>query len=166
MKLIKSSLTSMLSMTLRMRVTVLMQSSALAFWIVKLIGGAYLIWLGIRALRAQNLVNFAVAEALPLKKIFLTGFLSAALNPKPGLFVLAFIPQFVSPERGSVAMQMWVYGAWFATLTAAGFAIMGVCASSLTSWLSARPRWTQRLNNGAGLTFILSGLSVITIKQK
>ena len=143
-----------------------MQSSALAFWIVKLVGGVYLIWLGVQALRTQSLVSFAHAQAQPLKKIFVTGFLSAALNPKPGLFVLAFIPQFINPERGSVTIQMWIYGAWFAVLTAVGFATMGACASGLTHWLSARPKWIKGLNISAGLTFIFSGLSVVTMKQK
>ena len=146
--------------------TLLMQTSAVAFWLVKLVGAAYLIWLGIKVLRSRSLVSFEAAAKQPLRIIFSTGFLSAALNPKPGLFVLAFLPQFVDPLRGSVTTQMLGYGCWFALLTAIGFALMGVFASNLSQWLRSRPRVVLGLNVGAGLTFIASGLSVAALKQK
>lgn len=146
--------------------TLLMQTSAVAFWVVKLVGAGYLLWLGIKVLRSRSLISFAPAAMKPLRSIFATGFLSAALNPKPGLFVLAFIPQFVSPTRGSVSIQMLVYGVWFAVLTAVGFALMGVFASRLSSWLRARPRVVAGLNLSAGITFVASGLSIAALKQK
>ena len=146
--------------------TLLMQTSALAFWAVKLTGAAYLLWLGIKVLRSRNLISFVPAAKQPLSTIFATGFLSAALNPKPGLFVLAFIPQFVNPERGSVTIQMLVYGGWFAFLTAVGFALMGVFSSRLSTWLRQKPRVVAGLNVGAGVAFVASGLSVAVLRQK
>ena len=146
--------------------TLLMQTSVVAFWIVKILGASYLLWLGFKVLRARSLINFTPAARQPLKNIFLTGFLSAALNPKPGMFVLAFIPQFVNPKLGSVTMQMFGYGTWFAALTAIGFSIMGVFATSLSSWLQRKPKVVNGLNVGAGLTFILSGLSIAALTQK
>lgn len=146
--------------------TLLMQTSATAFLAVKFVGAAYLLWLGIRVLHSRSLISFAPAARQPLKTIFATGFLSAALNPKPGLFVLAFVPQFVSPERGPVMLQMLAYGMWFALLTAAGFSLMGIFASRLCGWLHARPRIVAGLNVSAGLTFIASGLSIAALKQK
>ncbi len=146
--------------------TLLMQTSALAFWAVKLTGAAYLLWLGIKVLRSRNLISFVPAAQQPLSTIFATGFLSAALNPKPGLFVLAFIPQFVSPERGSVTTQMLIYGGWFALLTAVGFALMGVFSSRLSTWLRQKPRVVAGLNVGAGVAFVASGLSVAVLRQK
>ncbi|MDE2428170.1 MAG: LysE family translocator [Burkholderiales bacterium] len=146
--------------------TVVMQTSLVAFWIVKLIGAAYLLYLGIRVLRSRSLINFAPTRQQSVKNIFVTGFLSAALNPKPGFFVLAFIPQFVNPARGSVTAQMFGYGIWFALLTAIGFSLMGVFASRLSAWLQARPRVVAGLNISAGLTFIASGLSIVALKQK
>ncbi|MEP1445061.1 MAG: LysE family translocator [Paraglaciecola sp.] len=145
--------------------TLLIQTSELAFVVVKVIGACYLIWLGIKVLRSRNLINLAPAAKQPVKAIFTTGFLSAALNPKPGMFVLAFIPQFVSPELGSVTTQMIVYGIWFALLTGIGFSLMGVFASKLTGWLQSRPKIINGLNIGAGLTFITSGLAVATLNQ-
>lgn len=146
--------------------TLLMQTSALAFWVVKLTGAAYLLWLGVKVLRSRNLISFAPTVRQPLSTIFATGFLSAALNPKPGLFVLAFLPQFVSPGRGSVTMQMLVYGGWFALLTTVSFALMGIFASRLSSWLRQKPRVVAGLNVGVGIAFVASGLSVAVLKQK
>lgn len=146
--------------------TLLMQTSVVAFWVVKLIGAAYLLWLGIKVLRSRSLFNLQAASRQSLPSIFLTGFLSAALNPKPGLFVLAFIPQFVDPARGSVTVQMVVYGVWFAVLTALGFALMGIFATALSRFLLNRSRLVNGLNVGAGLTFVASGVSVATLSQR
>lgn len=146
--------------------TLLIQTSELAFIIVKLIGAGYLIWLGIKVLRTRSLINLTPTEKQPLTSILTTGFLSAALNPKPGMFVLAFIPQFVDPELGSVTTQMIVYGMWFALLTAVSFALMGVFASRLAGWLHEKPKFINGLNIGAGLTFITSGLAVAALKQQ
>ncbi|MFW1308621.1 LysE family translocator, partial [Vibrio parahaemolyticus] len=68
--------------------TLLIQTSEVAFYVVKLIGAAYLIWLGVKVLRSRNLFSLGPAKKQSLKVIFSTGFLSAALNPKPGMFVL------------------------------------------------------------------------------
>ncbi|RFA29271.1 lysine transporter LysE [Alkalilimnicola ehrlichii] len=146
--------------------TVLLQTSAVAFWVVKILGATYLVWLGIKVLCSRQLFNLEPAAKAPLRMVASTAFLSAALNPKPGLFVLAFIPQFVSPERGSVTVQMLVYGVWFALLTAVGFALMGVFASGLSKWLRERPRVVAGLNIGAGLTFVGTGLSIAALKQR
>ncbi|MGF1701480.1 LysE family translocator [Photobacterium makurazakiensis] len=146
--------------------TLLLQTSTVAFYVVKFIGAAYLIWLGVKVLRSKSLFSLEPANKQSLKTIFSTGFLSAALNPKPGMFVLAFIPQFVNPSLGSVSIQMLVYGVWFALLTAVGFSLMGVFASKLSSWLKNKPKLVSGLNIGAGVTFVSSGLVVALMKQR
>lgn len=146
--------------------TLLIQTSELAFYAVKLVGAGYLIWLGIKVLRNRNLFSLEPAKKQPLKVIFTTGFLSAALNPKPGMFVLAFVPQFVNPNLGSVTIQMVGYGVWFAILTAVGFSLMGVFSSKLSNWLQSKPRVVSGLKVGAGVTFVSSGLAVAFMKQR
>jgi threonine/homoserine/homoserine lactone efflux protein len=146
--------------------SLVLQSSESAFWIVKLAGAAYLIWLGIKAIRSRSLISFSPADRLPLGRVFSTGLLSNVLNPKPGLFVLAFLPQFVSANRGPVAIQMLVYGAIFAVMTAVVFSILGASASRLATWLSRRPRVVLGLNIGAGLTFLAAGFSVLALRAK
>lgn len=146
--------------------SLLIQGSASAFWVVKVVGALYLVWLGSRALLAGNLISFAPTARLPLRRVLVTGVLSNLLNPKPGLFVLAFVPQFVDAGRGPVATQMLVYGAVFAVMTTLIFALMGGFASRLAGWLQTRPRVVRGLNLGAGLTFIAAGLSVLSLKQR
>ena len=69
-----------------------LQTSPLAFWAVKVVGAGYLLWLGWRAIRSRTLISFEPAAREPLPRVFATALLSNVLNPKPGLFVLAFIP--------------------------------------------------------------------------
>lgn len=153
-------------LTATLGLILLIQTSELAFYVVKIIGVLYLVWLGIKVLRSKNLFNLQKKEKQSLKTIFLTGFLSAALNPKLGLFVLAFIPQFIQPELGSVTTQMFVFGSWFALLTALGFSSMGFFSSYLSKWLLDKPKFMSGLNIGAGLTFIFSGLAIAFMRQK
>ena len=146
--------------------SLILHTTPWAFWAVKAVGGAYLIWLGVRALMARDLVSFEPSTHQSPRKVFFTGLLSNVLNPKPGLFVLAFLPQFVSASRGSVAIQMLAYGAIFAVLTAVIFTILGGSAARLAAWLKRHPRAGTGLNVGAGLTFVASGLSVLALKQR
>ncbi|MDV5168589.1 LysE family translocator [Photobacterium rosenbergii] len=146
--------------------TLLIQTSEVAFYIVKTIGAGYLIWLGIKVLRSRSLFSLKPAKKQSLASIFSTGFLSAALNPKPGMFVLAFIPQFINPALGSVTLQMIIYGVWFAILTAIGFSLMGLFSSQLSRWFSNKPKLVSGLNIGAGVTFVTSGLAIALMKQR
>ncbi|MEY4748058.1 MAG: hypothetical protein RIQ60_272 [Pseudomonadota bacterium] len=161
--------------------SLVIQTSPLAFWAVKIVGAVYLVWLGVKALRSRDLIRFDDADEnrqgasggsprrsqpMPLRQVLLTGWLSNVLNPKPGLFVLAFLPQFVSASRGDVATQMLVYGALFAVLTTVIFALLGSSAARLSSWLSRHPRVGTGLNVGAGLTFVAAGASVLTLRAR
>lgn len=142
----------------------IIQTSAMAFLAIKLVGAAYLIWLGTRALLYRNFVTFAPVTRRPLHAIYLAGLMSNVLNPKIGLFVLAFIPQFVSAERGPVEVQMMTYGAWLAVIAVVGLSIIGGFASALSNWLLRRPLVVAGINIGAGLTFVTTGLSAAAIK--
>ena len=143
--------------------TLIIQTSPAAFWAVKLVGAAYLLWLGFKALTSRNLISFTPTAHQSLRRVLATGLFSNVLNPKPGLFVLAFIPQFMSADRGS---QMLVYGAIFAVLTAMIFSVLGSYAAKLSAWLERRPKATTGLNIGAGLTFIASGVSILALGNR
>lgn len=143
-----------------------LQTSPLAFWVVKAVGATYLLWLGCKAIFSRSLISFVPAAQQPLKRVFLTGLLSNVLNPKPGLFVVAFIPQFCAATRGSVPAQMLVYGAIFAVLTAVIFTVLGAFAAQLSQALSRRPRLVVGANVGAGLTFIAAGVSILALDRR
>lgn len=138
-----------------------LQTSPLAFWVVKLVGAGYLLWLGYKAILSRNLISLSPTAQQALKRVFATGLLSNVLNPKLGLFVVAFIAQFVSEARGSVHTQMLIYGAIFAAVTALAFTLLGGLSAQLCAWLSRRPKALAATNIGAGMTFVAAGLSVL-----
>ena len=122
-----------------------------------------MIWLGIKALRSRALIAFSSQSHLSHRAVFLTGFLTNVLNPKPALFILAFVPQFVSPMYGAVELQTFLLGTWFALLAFAVFSLLGSFSSLLARWLEGCPRAIVGLNMGAGITFIAAGLSVLLL---
>jgi len=143
-----------------------LQASPVAFLAVKIAGAAYLVWLGGKAIFARDLIAFSPAARQPLARVFSIGLLSNVLNPKPGLFVVAFLPQFVSEARGSVVAQMLAYGAIFAVVTVILFTLLGAFAAQLSAWLARRPKAVLAANIGAGLTFIAAGLSILALERR
>lgn len=86
---------------------VLFSISALAFTVVKYAGAAYLIWLGIRTLRATPAVaTDTPPPARPLRQVLRDGFVVALLNPKTAIFFAAFLPQFMNPAGSALAQSL------------------------------------------------------------
>jgi threonine/homoserine/homoserine lactone efflux protein len=109
-------------------VTAVLASSPWAFAVLKYGGAAYLVWLGIRQLQQRGHADGATGTAgSPDRlRLFRDGVLVDLLNPKTALFFLAFLPQFVEPARGPVALQALVLGLVFvimATLTDGAYAL-------------------------------------------
>jgi threonine/homoserine/homoserine lactone efflux protein len=142
---------------------IILQTSQSAFMVLKIVGASYLIWLGVKALSARNLISFSKTHRLSMRAVYWTGFLTNLLNPKPAIFILAFVPQFIRLDQGSMTMQMLIFGVWFAVLAFAIFATLGCMATAVSDWLEGRPRATFGLNIGAGLALIGAGFSVIAI---
>jgi threonine/homoserine/homoserine lactone efflux protein len=113
----------------------LLASSATAFSVVKWLGAAYLVWLGLQRLLARDDDEQPVnAEPAPLFRVLSQGILVNILNPKTALFFLAFLPQFVDPSRGSAWLQVIVLGATLAALgliTDSLYALLGGTAGDL-----------------------------------
>ncbi|MEI9431808.1 LysE family translocator [Mesorhizobium sp. Cs1299R1N3] len=151
------------SMAAAFGLAIIMQTSDIGFVALKLVGATYLIGMGVRALLHRNLLTFTPTARRSLREVYLAGLLSNVLNPKIGLFVLAFVPQFASAERGPIDIQILVYGAWLAIIAAAGIALIGSVAAGSNTWLRQRPRAIAGINIGAGLTFIAAGLSAVTL---
>ena len=110
----------------------LLVASATAYTVVKLAGAAFLVYLGVQALLSSRRppLDGPPAPAAAPRRAFLQGLVSTVLNPKPALFFLTFLPQFVDPARGSVATQILVLGAILGTLGFAADCWYALAASS------------------------------------
>ena len=137
----------------------LVASSAAAFSIVRWAGAAYLVWLGVRALRSGSPLRERPAEEkLPSRRLFWHGFAVGALNPKLALFLLAFLPQFIDPSAGPVWLQTLVLGCVFSLVAAAGDTAFALAASAagarVRRWLRGR-----RLARASGVVYMGLGIS-------
>ena len=133
----------------------ILASSATAFSIVKWLGVAYLVWLGLQRLLARNDSGEAPpdVEPEPLVRVFGQSVLIQVLNPKVALFFLAFLPQFVDPSRGAARTQVVVLGATLAALGLLTDGLYALLGGTAGDWLkrnnaSARFRRAQRCLSG------------------
>jgi threonine/homoserine/homoserine lactone efflux protein len=149
----------------------LLATSATAFTVLKWVGAAYLVWMGLRMLRSQPAGaagTAAVAHArwdadapvTPLSRVFLGGFWTNVLNPKVAIFFLAFVPQFIAPGADNKALAFVLLGVLFnlnAIAVNTGWALAA-------SWLAQRAAVLQRgmhwLDRVAGAMFIGFGLKL------
>jgi threonine/homoserine/homoserine lactone efflux protein len=142
-------------------VAALLKSSPMAFEAVKLAGGAYLVWIGIKAIRSKGLSSAHERPSQPLSVVFRQSVIGNMMNPKVTLFFIVFLPQFVTPHGGqSVMLQMFELGGVFMLQTVVVFSVFGVAAGMIGAYLKRRPKvgvWLDRL---AGVTFIGLGIRV------
>ena len=149
----------------------LLAASATAFTVLKWVGAAYLLWMGVRMLLSRPSGNggsaaaiaaaqAAPAVAVPLSKVFLGGFWTNALNPKVAIFFLAFVPQFIAPGADNKALAFVLLGVLFnvnAIPVNTGWAIAA-------GWMARRVGAVQRgmhwLDRVAGAMFIGFGLKL------
>jgi threonine/homoserine/homoserine lactone efflux protein len=139
--------------------------SAPAFSVVKYVGAAYLIYLGVKTLLDRD--TFAPSEGweepASLRKVFLQGVVSNVLNPKVALFFLAFLPQFVDPSA-SGAPQLLMLGAIFVLISLAVTGVIALFSGTLGSLLRTRPVFSNVLRWLTGT--VLVGLGVRLALQR
>lgn len=147
-------------------VSALVAASPIAFTLLKGAGGAYLVWLGIQALRhaGGSRAKADNAGSDTLRKLFAKGLFANAINPKVILFFLSFLPQFVNASQGHVGWQLGVLGVLFTAQAAVLFGLLGLFSGSVGAWLNRNPmagRWLDRM---AGAVFISLGIRIITAR--
>jgi threonine/homoserine/homoserine lactone efflux protein len=137
----------------------LLVSSALAFNIVKYIGAAYMVYLGLRVwLSRDDTSDVALQEPEGEARVFIQGMLTNVLNPKVALFFFAFLPQFADTSRGNVAGQILLLGVVLTFIGIGGEAV-ALLASSAGDWLRRRVK-DQRVQKWVmGGVYISLGLS-------
>lgn len=136
-------------------------SSALAFDVVKYLGAAYLIYLGIRKLLASdNGLEEEDVKQESLSRIYWQGFAVNILNPKTALFFFAFLPQFVDPAKGNVTAQTLLLGAIFVGMAIITDSMYALLASSLAQKLTGNRNFRKGQRYFAGLVYV--GLGITT----
>ena len=116
-------------------------SSATLFSVFKFIGAGYLIYLGLRRILGTD--EGMLGEPPPPRSrrhLYRDGALVNILNPKTALFFYAFLPQFLDPDKGSVALQALLLGAIWTAIALVSDSLWGIAAGSAAAWLRSRPR--------------------------
>jgi threonine/homoserine/homoserine lactone efflux protein len=117
----------------------ILASSAVAFSVVKWLGAAYLVWLGLRRIFGRDEEEDGVAvEPERLSRVFSQGVIVNTLNPKTALFFLAFLPQFVDPARGAAWAQILLLGATFVILALCSDGLYALISGTAGGWLRRR----------------------------
>jgi threonine/homoserine/homoserine lactone efflux protein len=151
-------------------VSALVLASAELFTVLKLVGAAYLVWLGLRTFRsahkqALGLDGGLAGPAIGTWRAFREGVLVEALNPKTAAFFLAFIPQFVDPAAGHVAVHFVLLGTISVVLNTAVDIVVAVAASRIREGAAARPALVRRLREGSGAALIALGIGLTLAKR-
>ena len=124
--------------------TLILQTSAFAFLLVKFIGAVYLLYLGIKAWRDK--ITFRLQSSSSVAKpsvLFWQGVLSNVLNPKIAIFFLAFLPQFVEKGSSQITLQMVILGLTFASFGLCFLLVVGYSSGTIGKWLTYRPEYAQ-----------------------
>ena len=147
----------------------LLAASSAAFTLLKWLGAAYLLWLGLRLLLARGdgalagVARDAVGRApapVALKEVFLGGFWTNVLNPKVAIFFLAFVPQFIAPGTKNKALAFVLLGALFTVNAIPVNALWALAAAWLVRRVGAVQRGMHWLDRVAGCLFIGFGIKL------
>ena len=140
----------------------ILQRSDLAFLAVQVIGGFYLVYLGIDAIRhskihAEDMVNQGEVKPSALRSAR-DGFWVGALNPKGLVFFAAILPQFLDRDSGNVTSQLVLMGATFSVLAFISDGSWGLIAGTVRQWMATSPARLVTMRRIGGIVMILLGL--------
>lgn len=152
-------------------VSAIVLASAELFAALKLLGAAYLVWIGFRTFRSARrdaapvLAEGKEKPPVGRRLAFRDGVLVEALNPKTAAFFLAFVPQFVDPAEGSLALQFLVLGSVSVTLNTLTDVLVAFAASGIREGAGARPALARRLREASGAAMIALGLGLALARR-
>jgi len=137
----------------------ILRTSELLFAALKLVGAAYLVWLGIGLLRTKSAeLALRGSGTRSLTRLFADGAFSNLSNPKIAVFYFAFLPQFVPQGAAHPTLSMLALGLVFAGLTFLVKGPVGLFAGLLSGWLRSRPRALQWLYRSSGAVLVALGV--------
>ncbi|MGC5702165.1 LysE family translocator [Pseudomonas sp. NFXW11] len=128
-------------------VTALVASWPPAFDLIRYAGVAYLLWLAAKALRSGSALNLARAPRVSLSRVFVQALCNSLLNPKALLFFMVFLPQFVRPEHGSIAVQLVLLGLLLTLVSGIFHTSLGVFGAALSRSLARSTAGYGRLQS-------------------
>ena len=147
-------------------VAAIFQTSILAFNILKIVGAGYLLylaWLAFRASAAK--IDDSGDTKLEWRKLYARGVVMNITNPKVAIFFLAFLPQFADPARGSITIQMLIFGGVFILAAFLIFGSIAWSAGFLSEWLKGSDKAQVTMNRIAGTVFAGLALRLATSER-
>ncbi len=147
-------------------VAAIFQASALAFNVLKIVGAAYLLYLAWQAFRASaSDLSAGNNGGISLWRLYGRGIVMNVTNPKVAIFFLAFLPQFADPARGSLTLQLFLFGCLFILVTLLVFLSLASGAGMLGGWLRRSTRAQIALNRLAGVVFVGLAIRLATTER-
>jgi threonine/homoserine/homoserine lactone efflux protein len=136
--------------------------------VLKLVGAAYLVYLGVKAWRQRGSLPVTIdgEEARSSVRTLWEGFAVGVANPKTIVFFAAVLPQFIDPGLGHVAGQMMLLGLIFVGIALASDTAWGLGASAARAWFARSPRRLTAVGRIGGLSMIGLGLTVAVTGRK
>ena len=144
-------------------VSVIFQTSLLAFNGLKIIGACYLVYLGWLSLQSKELKIGSTASENANKSYFVTGVIMNLTNPKVALFFLVFLPQFVNPINGSVTIQIFQLGFLFILSALFVFSSIAFLGSFLEAYLKKSSTVNKNINNIAALVYFALAINLFFV---
>ncbi|MFE4641405.1 LysE family translocator [Streptomyces sp. NPDC056730] len=145
------------------------ERSVLVFTTLKLVGAAYLVYLGVKAVRQRGSMRAAFAGEGPAHSGLRTlweGFAVGVANPRTIVFFAAVLPQFVDRERGHATVHMLLLGLVFNVIAVACDSVWGLVAATTRNWFARSPRRLSLVGGAGGLTMIGLGVTVAATGHK
>ena len=147
-------------------VAVIFQVSAVAFFLLKIAGACYLLYLAWHAFRASAArITPGEDSGISFSRLYRRGIIMNVTNPKVSIFFLAFLPQFTDPDRGSLTFQIVTLGLIFIMATAPIFGGIALMAGALGEWLNRSSKAQLVMNKVAGAVFVGLALKLITTQR-
>ena len=147
----------------------LVQESIHVFTAIKLVGAAYLIYLGVQTFRHRRTLVAALdapVERKQVRRILADAFVVGIFNPKVIVFFLAILPQFVEPSSGAVPLQLLTLGAIFCLLALVCDSMWALAAGAARAWLVGSPRRLQAIGGTGGVVMIGLGAGLALTGRK
>jgi len=147
-------------------VAVIFQTSAMAFFALKVAGACYLLYLAWQSFRAAaTQIDTKETKKLNMSKLYRRGIIMNVTNPKVSIFFLAFLPQFTDPGRGAITLQIVSLGFLFIMATVFIFGSVALLAGTLGDWLNRSDKVQVIMNRVAGCVFAGLAIKLITTSR-